>query len=105
MAVQRLMEIRTKDYFIWAAGLGLHCLHCPLELRVTEDISGSSSSCQTPFGFELLAAVNQLQGLSIPNRKLSVSKSKRCPKYLHGGFHQLLVEGYELWLSLSSTRT
>lgn len=76
MAVQRLVEIRSKYYFIWAARLGMNCLHGLFELRISVDIGSSSSSCQTPFGLELLAAVNKLQSFSIPNGKLSAEWGK-----------------------------
>lgn len=45
------------------------------------------------------------ESLSLNKSLLLVSKSERSPIYLHGGFHQFVIEGYELWPSLSSART
>lgn len=45
------------------------------------------------------------ESLSLNKSLLLVSKSKRSPIDLHSGFHQFVIEGYELWLSLGSPRT
>ena len=60
MAVQGLVEIRTEDYFIRTATLGLHSLHPLFKLRIAVDICSCSSCIQTPFCFELPAAVYEL---------------------------------------------
>lgn len=76
MAVQRLMEVRTKDDFIRTAALSHDVLHRFLETLTPVQICRRSRRKNAPLGKDLLAPVNKLQGFSIDNRIFTASMPK-----------------------------